>query len=89
METERNTSPGGEAVEVGKPEARLLVCLCSSHATVKIISAFEKYHLKSSHPPDLNGLVETHREPAASTAVPPLANSLPSKEKDATPASFS
>lgn len=89
METERNASPGGEAVEMGKPEARLLVYLCRSHTTVKIISAFEKYRLKSSHPPDLNGLTETHSEPAASTAVPPLANTLPLREKkDASHASF-
>lgn len=75
-------------MEVGKPEARLLVCLCRSHAAVKIISAFEKYILKSSHPLDLNGHMETHSKPAASTAVPPPASTLPLKEKDATHASF-
>lgn len=55
METERNESPGGDAVEGRKPEARLLVWLCRSHSTVKIISAFGKYQLKGSHPLNLNG----------------------------------
>lgn len=55
METERNVSPGGDAVEGRKPEARLLVWLCRSPSTVKIIPAFEKYQVKSSHPLNLNG----------------------------------
>lgn len=89
METERDASPGGGAVEVGEPEARLLVCLCRNHTTVKIILTFEKYWLKTSRPLDLNGHMETHSEPAASTAVPALTNTLPLKEKKyATYASF-
>lgn len=89
METERNVSPGGDAVEGRKPEARLLVWLCRSHSTVKIISAFEKYQLKSSHPLNLNGHTETHSEASASPSVPPHAKTLPFKEKkDAAHASF-
>lgn len=29
-------------MEVGKPEARLLVCVCRSHTTVETILTFEK-----------------------------------------------
>lgn len=77
-------------MEARKPEARLLVCLCRSHITVKTISAFEKYQLKSGHSPDLNGHMEMRSKPAASTAVSPLAKISPLKEKkDATHASFS
>lgn len=76
-------------MEGRKPEARVLVWLCRSHSTVKIISAFEKNQMKSSHLLNLNGHTETHCQASASPSVPPHANTSPLKEKkDATHASF-